>query len=201
MAGVVHRDPGEARLARNQLLSDPQALDGALADLGEEAQSVLAGLRALAQGIHPSVLTDRGLRAALEAQADRAPIPIVIKATGPAGLDDQRFADEIEGAAYFVASEALANAFKHSHSATARVGLSVRGGTLCVEVADDGTGFDPDRTAGNGLAHLSDRAIAVGGALSVVSAPGAGTVVTATFPARPRRLPGPEPETTVDARG
>ncbi len=172
-------------LARSRLRSDPDRADAALAELQQDTRQLLVGLRELAQGIHPSVLTDRGLIDAIEARLRRLPLDAALYA--PEDLRERRFAEDIEGAAYFVVSEALANVVKHSQAALAEVHVSVDSGELRVEIADDGVGFVPDQLIG-GLAGLADRVEAVGGTFVVTSSPGGGAVVHAGFPARSRNV-------------
>lgn len=173
------------RLARNKVGADVAAVDKALAELQDDAHQVLVDLRELAQGIHPSVLTDRGLVAAIESRADRSPIPVLVE-TDPT-VRRTRFSDDVEGAAYFVVSEALANVLKHSAASEAHVRMRVDDGRLRIDVEDDGVGFDPATATGGGLANLADRVAAVGGGLHVDGAPGAGTRVSLDLPALARR--------------
>ncbi|MBL1097923.1 sensor histidine kinase [Streptomyces coffeae] len=144
-----------------------------------EAQAALAELRDLVQGIHPQVLTDYGLPAALADAADRCPVP--------ATADTQslpRFPEAVESAAYFVVREALANAAKHSGAA--RVGISARydDGRLTLTVNDDGRG-GADPSAGTGLTGLADRLSVLTGTLALTSPPGGPTVLRAEIPCRP----------------
>ncbi|WP_194409750.1 sensor histidine kinase [Microbacterium cremeum] len=155
-----------------------------LIELQHEVQGVLREVRELAQGIHPSVLTDGGLVAAVEDRCDRLPVDIRLS-VGP-GLRGARFDDDIEGAAYFFVVEALTNVLKHAGASHARVELSCDRSGLSLTVADDGVGFDPARVHRHGLVGLADRFTALGGSMSVDSAPGAGTTVRAQLPARPR---------------
>lgn len=172
------------RLARNQLLTGPERADATLGELQAETRLVLAGLRELAQGIHPSVLSDRGLVGAIDSRTDRMPIPVELD-VAPA-LRDARFGDEVEGAAYFVVSEGLANILKHSSAMSACIRLTAEDDWLRVEVRDTGVGFDPTTVSGNGLANLSDRVEAVGGRLLVEGRAGQGTVLVAELPVRAR---------------
>jgi signal transduction histidine kinase len=172
------------RLARNQLSREPAAADRTLAGLQDEAGLVLGDLRELARGIHPSLLSDHGLVEAIEARAARMPIPVSVQVD--AASREARFADDIEGAAYFVASEALANVLKHSRAERATVGVGYAEGSLELEVSDDGAGFDPAEADGSGLANMGDRVEALGGRLSLRSRTGEGTRVIARLPARPR---------------
>ncbi len=171
-------------LARSRLHSDADRADATLAELQHDSRQLLVGLRELAQGIHPSVLTDRGLVDAIEARLRRLPHDAALHA--PQDLCSRRFADAVEGAAYFVVSEALANIVKHAQATRAEVNVSVDGGHLLVEIVDDGVGFLPDKPPGGGLAGLADRVEAVGGTFTVTSSPGGGAVVRAVFPARAR---------------
>jgi signal transduction histidine kinase len=147
-------------------------LDGARA----EARAALEDLRELARGIHPAVLTDRGLRPALEALAERAPLPVEVTATPPA-----RPPAAVEAAAYFVVAEALTNVAKYAHATHATVAVTREHGSVLVEVRDDGIG-GADPRAGTGLRGLADRLSVLDGRLEVDSPPGRGTVVRARIP-------------------
>jgi PAS domain S-box-containing protein len=169
-----------AQLALGRVNADDP--DGARELLGEalaEARTAIEELRDLAAGIHPSVLTNRGLRAAIEALTARAPVPTAF------AVPEDRFAPPVEAAAYFVVSEALANVAKHARAATARVDVRVDGDELVVEVGDDGRGgaaLGADAGTGSGLRGLEDRVGALGGTLTVTSAPGEGTQIRARLP-------------------
>jgi signal transduction histidine kinase len=140
-----------------------------------EAGAAIGELRDLARGIAPPVLADRGLQAAVEALARRAAIPVAVEADIP-----RRLPPVVETAAYFVASEAIANVGKHAGGAGARVVVAERRGRLVVEVADDGPGgADP---AGGGLTGLRHRVEALDGTLRVASLPGGGTTIRAELP-------------------
>jgi len=157
--------PGEAKGARPLVRETREALTVALAELRE-----------LTHGINPPLLTERGLPAALDELCRRAALP--------AHLDlalDRRLPDRIESAAYFVVSEALTNAAKHSHGSEVRVCASGNAGTLIVEVADDGIG-GATTTGGSGLRGLADRVEALGGRITVSSPPGRGTTLRAEIP-------------------
>jgi signal transduction histidine kinase len=171
-------------LARSQLARAPAEADRTLSELQGEAGNVLEELRELARGIHPSLLSDHGLVEAVEARAARMPIPVSVQAD--AASRAARFADEIEGAAYFVVSEALANLLKHARAERAVVGIGYAEQRLEVEVSDDGVGFDPAAAGGSGLANMRDRVEALGGRLTVRSRPGEGTRVGVNVPARAR---------------
>ena len=163
------------RLARSRLRSDPdsaeQLLDGSL----EELTRALEELRELARGIHPAILTDRGLDAALQAVAARSPVPVELTPLG------ERLPPPVEAAAYYVVSEALANVVKYAQATQVAVSVTRSNGEAVVEVRDDGRGgADPGR--GSGLRGLADRVEALNGRLGVESTPGAGTVVRAEIP-------------------
>ena len=168
------------RLARELVGRDPATAVATLEELQGDAQAALRGVRELAQGIHPSVLADQGLVAAVEDRSARLPLEIVVVADEAAR--SQRFPDSVEVAAFFVVSEALANVLKHAGADRATVAFSRQDGHLAVEVRDDGCGFDPAEQGGSGLTHLADRVGALDGSLEIHSARGAGTTVTATLP-------------------
>jgi signal transduction histidine kinase len=153
------RAPGEAR----------ELVEEAL----EHMRSGIHDLRELAAGIHPSVLTDRGLRAALEALATRSPLTVELGEVPPG-----RLPTPVETSAYFVAAEALTNAAKHARCSRVDVGVRVHNGSATVEVHDDGVG-GADPSAGSGLRGLADRVSALGGRLEVDSPAGEGTRVRA----------------------
>jgi PAS domain S-box-containing protein len=164
------------RLAQAQVRTKPEAAEELLAASAEELSSALDELRELARGIHPAVLTDRGLPAALEALAGRAPTPVDIHV----GLDD-RLPANIEAAAYYVVSEALANVAKYASARSVTVSVERRNGVALVEVVDDGVG-GADPTLGSGLRGLADRIAALDGTLEVTSTAGRGTTVRAEIP-------------------
>jgi len=154
---------------------DPEAAE-LVRQAGEEAGHALAELRDLARGIHPAILTNRGLRAALDDLAARATVPVEITAT-PA----ERLPEPVEAAAYFVVSECLTNVSKHSRAQVAEVSVTVADGRVTVTVSDDGVG-GAELDEGSGLQGLVDRVGAVDGQLTVHSPPGEGTRVVATIP-------------------
>ena len=175
--------------AQQRLVNVMLALKAALEDAGEEAtrvaiahaldetQQAIRDLRDLSAGLHPSVLTNRGLRAAIVSLTARTPVAVRIDAPGT------RFPEIIESTAYFVIAEALANVAKHADATEAGVTVSVTPPWLRVEVCDDGCGgASGEATAGTGLAGLADRVNAVGGSLTVESPPGVGTCVSALLP-------------------
>ncbi len=174
---------GLAGHARQEFEHDPDAVGDDIEAMQEGLRRVLADLRDFAQGIHPSVLSDRGLLVAIETLAGRHPLPVTIRAD--ASLRALRLPDELEGAAYFTIAEAFANTLKHGHADRLDVELRENGDRLLVRVSDDGDGFDAAGVRGTGLANLRDRVAAVGGALQIDTSPGAGTTVLAEFP-----LPG-----------
>ena len=151
-----------------------------LLELQGDVQTILRDLRDLAQGIHPSVLTDGGLVEAVEDRCSRLPIEVAVEATPE--LRHQRFDDDVEGAAYFFVTEALANVLKHASASRAQVSISRRNGELKLSVGDDGIGFDPAAIRQNGLAGLSDRFTALAGSVGIDAHPGGGTVLTARLP-------------------
>jgi signal transduction histidine kinase len=142
----------------------------------EELMTALAELRDLARGLHPAVLTEHGLLAALQALATRSPVPVLIEADL-----DGRLPPTLETALYFVAAEALTNVAKYARASTATVQLRGDDHWAEVTVADDGIG-GARAGAGSGLRGLADRLEALGGRLSVASAPGEGTTVHARVP-------------------
>jgi signal transduction histidine kinase len=150
--------------------------------LGGEIDAALDELRSLAAGVYPSLLAARGLPDALRTAALQSPVPTSVEIEG-----SDRYADEVETAAYFCCIEALQNVAKHAPDASS-VAISVsRDGDLRFEVRDDGQGFAVDgATMGNGITNMRDRMGAVGGELQVQSSPGAGTAVIGTIPVSAR---------------
>ena len=169
-----------ARLARAQLESNPAA-ESTLVALQADAERVLADLRELVGGIHPAVLSDRGLVDAIEERAERLPVPVAVDAD--AAVRGNRYPDEIESAAFFLVSEAVANALKHASPRRLAIRLGEREGWLSVEVRDDGSGFDATKATGSGLRGVADRIEAVRGRFWVDTGVGRGTVVGALLPA------------------
>jgi signal transduction histidine kinase len=156
-----------------------------LAELQDEVRTILGNLRDLAQGVHPSVLADGGLAAAIEDRCSRLPIPVSLQIAPD--LRGRRFDDDIEAAAYFVVAEGLTNLLRHSGARSASVHLDQQGGSISATVADDGSGFDPGSASrGGGLQGLADRLQAIGGSLSIDSSPGVGTKLHASLPIRTR---------------
>ena len=172
------------RLAESRLPSDPAQAAELLTTARDELARALDELRELARGLHPNVLTDRGLGPALESLVLRSPFPVDVEVPG------ERLAPAIEAAAYYVAAEALANVAKYAHAASAGVHIAEddERGEIVVEVMDDGIGgADPSR--GSGLMGLEDRVAALDGTLEVESPPGAGTRIRARIPTARRAIP------------
>jgi signal transduction histidine kinase len=164
------------RLAQAKVVKDPEKADELLSAAQQELTLALGELRELARGIHPAVLSDRGLGAALEALAGRAPIAVEL-----AEVPGDRLPEPIEAAAYFVVAEALTNVVKYAHASQATVSVTRRNGHAVVEVADDGIGgADPDR--GSGLRGLADRVSALDGRMLLDSPAGSGTRLRAEIP-------------------
>ena len=164
------------RMARNRLTGSDRDVDSLLAEAADELNAALHELRDLAAGLHPPILTEEGLPAALEALAERTPMPVRLRLAAP-----DRLAAPVEAAAYYVASEALTNAAKHSGATQVVVSACRVDHQLEVEVADDGVGGAVVR-AGSGLEGLTDRVEALGGSLHLCSRPGQGTSVVAHIP-------------------
>jgi signal transduction histidine kinase len=164
------------RLAQGKMRKDPDSADELLTGAQDELTLALGELRELARGIHPAVLSDRGLGAALEALAGRAPISVELTE-----VPEERLPEPIEAAAYFVIAEALTNVVKYAHATSATVRVSRDNGCAVVEIADDGIGgADPGR--GSGLRGLVDRVSALDGSMELDSPAGAGTRLRAEIP-------------------
>jgi signal transduction histidine kinase len=167
----------DLRLAREKLDDDPKAAAAMLDEASAELSRATEELREFARGIHPAVLSDRGLEAAVESLAKRAPLPVEIDASLGG-----RLPAPVESAAYFVVSEALTNVVRHSGAHRAEVGIRRDNGRLLVEVRDDGAGGAD--AAGSGLRGLADRLAALDGRLQVDDPADGGTVVRADIPLR-----------------
>src|SRR5918996_395447 len=163
------------RVAMAKLDSDPAAARVALTDANDELALALDELRELARGLHPAVLSDRGLRAAVETLAGRMPVPV------EADIPDERLPETVEAAAYYLIAEALTNVTKYAQATTVRLQVATSDASIVVEVSDDGVG-GADPAAGSGLRGLADRVEALGGSLEVVSPAGAGTTLRAEIP-------------------
>ena len=182
------------RAARSRLERDPlqagELIDAAAADL----DAAIRELRELARGIHPAVLSDRGLGAALAALAQRSPLPVEL---GP--VPPERLPASVEAAAYFVVAEAITNVVRYADASHARVTVARDGGVIVIEVADDGVG-GADPANGSGLRGLADRLAVLDGTLTVESPAGHGTTVRAVIPAPAGSQGAPvhgEPATTA----
>ena len=166
----------EVRMARARVEKDPAAAAPFLDRLAGELSEASAELRELARGIHPAVLTERGLGPAIAAIADRSPVPVDI-----IGVPDERAPRAVETTAYFTVSEALTIVAKYAQATHATVRVAAEDGCLVVEIGDDGIG-GADPNTGSGLTGLTDRVGAIDGTLTVTSPPGEGTVVRASLP-------------------
>jgi signal transduction histidine kinase len=163
------------RLLQSSLEADSEVARELAAARGELDQA-LKELRDLAQGIHPSVLTDRGLEAALAGLANRSPVPVKVETKGSSDLPSS-----LQTTAYFVVAEALTNASKHAGCERIDVRVSLDRGWVIVEICDDGVGgTDPAR--GSGLRGLADRVSALGGTLEIESPVDDGTTIRARIP-------------------
>jgi signal transduction histidine kinase len=164
------------QLARAQLGPAADGTGTLLAEAENELRAALDELRELARGIHPAILTDQGLEAALQSLAERSPVPVTI-----VGVPETRLGDAVEAAAYFLVSESLANVAKYAHASAVRISITQRNGDAVVDIEDDGVGgADPSR--GSGLRGLCDRVQALGGKLDVESPPSRGTRIHAEIP-------------------
>jgi len=163
-------------LARQQVSDGNGSVGPVLEEAAAEAKLALDELRELARGLHPSILTEAGLGAALESLAERSSLPVVVKCA-PKG----RLPQPIEATAYFVASEALANAAKHSRASAVGIEARRADGVLLLDVHDDGVG-GADPAGGSGLRGLEDRVAAVGGRLRLTSDMRDGTHLTVEIP-------------------
>jgi PAS domain S-box-containing protein len=163
------------RLAESKLGAEPETAASILAGAREELTYALEDLRELARGIHPAVLTDRGLGAAVEALVARSPLPV------EADVELVELPPAVEAAAYYVVAEALTNIVKYAQASSAVVRIAREDGVLAVTVGDDGVG-GADPADGSGLRGLADRVAALDGSLSVASPQGGGTAVRAEIP-------------------
>ena len=165
-------------LAERLLRSDTEKASAMLEEVKGEANDALETLRDLARGIYPPLLADKGLAAALSAQARKSSIPVEVV---PDGIG--RYPEETEAAVYFSCLEALQNVAKYAEASTATVRLSQLEGSLVFEVSDDGRGFDPTVARhGTGLQGIADRLASLGGELDVRSAPSEGTTIAGRLP-------------------
>jgi len=166
----------QLRLVKANLRIDPTSAEARLTDAEGELGHALDELRELARGIHPAVLTDRGLAAALEALTARASLPV-----GLSCVPEDRLPDPIEAAIYYLVAEAITNVAKYAQATHASVAVARSNGTATVVVSDDGVG-GAKPNSGSGLVGLADRVEALGGRLRVDSPPGRGTRITAEIP-------------------
>jgi PAS domain S-box-containing protein len=157
-------------------MADQESVKRALGGALDEARATLADLRDLAAGLHPTILTNRGLAAAIGALTARSPIPITLE------IPRDRYPDVIEATAYFVIAEALANVVKHAQATQATVSLVRADDVLTVTIRDDGIG-GADESSGSGLRGLHDRVAAVDGVLEIGAGADGGTCLTARLPA------------------
>jgi len=166
----------DVQVARRRLAKDPSQVGEFLEKLGNELKEASTELRELARGIHPAVLTERGLVAAIGALATRSPFPVEV-----VDPPTDRFPPAVEATAYFTVAEALTNVAKYAQASHAVVRIACEGSDLVVEVLDDGVG-GAEMGKGSGLSGLADRVGASDGTLTVSSPPGEGTVVRAVLP-------------------
>ena len=169
------------RSAKDKLHVDPERADQLLDALSQELAQAIAELRELAQGIHPAVLTERGLATALRVLAARGPLDVELDMSLP-----ERLPEPVETATYYTVSEALANVVKHAQSDSASVRVAFANECIEIEITDRGVG-GADAQQGSGLDGLRDRVEALAGRLLLESSAGEGTVVRARLPVRPRR--------------
>jgi signal transduction histidine kinase len=162
--------------AQEALASRDRAAAGGLEAACQELKETQAELRELAAGIHPPLLTERGLGAALASLAERSSVPVRLAASC------ERLPAVVETAVYFVCSEALANVAKHARASRAYIEVRLDGDLVTVVIVDDGTG-GADPSAGSGLSGVADRVEALGGRLLVLSPPAGGTQLLVTIPA------------------
>ncbi len=172
-----------ATLARAGLSTDATTMRATVDDARTQLAAALSELRRLARGIHPAVLSQGGLPAAIPTLADAAPVTVTVDVT--LGSSGPRFPPAVESTAWFIAAESVTNAVKHA--ACSRIAIRLRvadspsGQQLMLRISDDGCGTATD-TVGGGLAALRDRAAAIGGTMTITSAPGNGTTIEAVLP-------------------
>jgi PAS domain S-box-containing protein len=167
----------ELRAAEAAVPSELGDVRGVLSGIGTGLTDVLDDLRELSRGLHPAVLSEDGLRPALQSLALRSAVPVDLRIV----LDAERFEEPVEVAAYYVVSEALTNTAKHARASRAQVGVSRGDGWLELIVSDDGIG-GADASSGSGLTGLVDRVEAIGGTIQIDSPPDAGTAVHVKLP-------------------
>jgi signal transduction histidine kinase len=167
-------------LVANQLKRDPALAAKTLIEAHADARRTLEDLQELVRGIHPTLLTDRGLVAAVEERASR--MPLTVRVESDVATRAARLPPDIEGAAYFAVAECLTNTAKHARAQSATVRFGTAAATMSVEVSDDGRGFDVETVNGTGLEGLRDRVEALGGRLAVSSGVDHGTRVSVLMP-------------------
>jgi signal transduction histidine kinase len=182
------------RAIETQLVTDPEAAGRQLATAREELALALDELRDLARGLHPAILTNRGLGPALKALAARAPFAVRVLA-----LPRRRFPEPVEAAAYYLVAEAVTNVTRHARASVATVSVTQTGDRARIEVRDDGAG-GADIGHGSGLRGLADRLQALGGQLELDSPPGEGTTLIGTIPLCPRSWCRPDGARASTAR-
>lgn len=166
-------------LARNQIRRGSPLAEDSLLEVARDGQRALLAVQEVSRGLHPPLLSDRGLVEAVRERAARMPIPVDVRG----GLNgDGRLPRDIEHAAYLAISEAMTNVVKHSGASSAVVDIGRSDAALRIEVSDDGRGFDTERVGLRGLLGLTDRIEALGGRLSLTSSPGAGATLRFTIP-------------------
>jgi signal transduction histidine kinase len=171
----------QQRLAQQLVDHDPARASAMLDQLQRQTGQTLEDLRDLARGIYPPLLADRGLPAALEAQARKAAVPTILRADSVG-----RYPQDVEAAVYFSVLEALNNVAKYAEASSAEVSLAHQDGALVFTVRDDGRGFDTDAVGyGTGLQGITDRLDAIGGSVTIDSAPGSGTRITGRVAVQP----------------
>jgi signal transduction histidine kinase len=163
-------------MAESRLATEPEAAAPLIAQAREEAALAVKELRELASGIHPALLTERGLGPALDALAARSPVPTTVD-----GVPSFRLPPPVESTVYFVTAEALTNVAKYAAATTANITLAVEHGRLLLLIRDDGAG-GADPTTGSGLRGLRDRVEALDGQLHIDSPHGLGTTLIAEIP-------------------
>ena len=164
------------QLARAQIGTEAIGASELLLEAEDELRAALDELRELARGIHPAILSDQGLAAAVRSLAERSAVPVTI-----AAVPDERIDESVEAAAYFLVSESLANCAKYAHASAVRVSITRRDGSAVVDIDDNGAG-GADPAGGSGLRGLSDRVHALNGTLRIVSPHGGGTHIHAELP-------------------
>jgi signal transduction histidine kinase len=166
------------RLAETLVERDTEQVRSLLEELRGEATDAMENLRDLARGIYPPLLADQGLRAALGAQARKAPVPVTLEMDGIG-----RYSQDVEAAVYFSCLEALQNAAKYAEADSVEIRMQEDDGHLVFVIRDDGRGFDPNTTTkGTGLTNIADRLASLGGEVEVRSKPGEGTELTGRIP-------------------